>query len=130
MTAGEPPGPLHQPDRVRGDHAGQHAHREDVDQQRVPTLGPEPRQGRVRVRGADHRDDDGWKQHEKAPEDHRVHQSGAEALQQLALADDDHGLGARARGQLVEPRCWLALPDDPVEVPGLAPEESERDYER
>ncbi len=116
MAAGESLGPLHQSNRVGGDHAGQHAHREDVDQQRVRPLGSEPRQGRVRVGRADHRDDDGREQDDEAPEDHRVHQSRAEALQQLALADHHDRLGARSRGQLVEPRSGLALAHDAVEA--------------
>ena len=130
MAAGESLGPLHQSNRVGGDHAGQHAHREDVDQQRVRPLGSEPRQGRVRVGCADHRDDDGREQDDKAPEDHRVHQSRAEALQQLALADHHDRLGARSRGQLVEPPSGLALAHDAVEAPRLAPEQPEGDDQR
>ncbi len=84
----------------------------------------------MRVGRADHRDDDGREQDDEAPEDDRVHQSRAEALQQLALADHDHRLGAHSRGQLVEPRRGPALAHDPVEAPGLAPEQPERDYQR
>ena len=47
----------------------------------------------------DHRDQDRRHQHQESPEDERVHQPGAEPLQQLALPEHDRGLVAhRARG--------------------------------
>ena len=49
----------------------------------------EPRQRRVLVDRGDHRHHDRREEDEEAPEDERVHQPRHEALQELALAEDD-----------------------------------------
>ena len=91
-------------DVQRGDHADQHEHREQVDEQRVPALVAQPRKRRVLVDDRDHRDHDRRRQHQEAPEDERMHQPRAEALEQLALAEHDRRLvldppsGCRRRG--------------------------------
>ncbi len=43
VAAGESPWPLHLPDEECSDHARKHEEREDVHEQRVPTLVAEPR---------------------------------------------------------------------------------------
>ena len=113
-----------------GDHADQHEHREDVDQQREPALVAEPRQRGVAVDGADHRDQDRREEDEEAPEDRRVHQARAEPLEQLALAEHDLGLVADAPRQVVEAVDRLAEPDEVDEQLRAAREEEAADGER
>jgi hypothetical protein len=72
--------------------ADQHERREHVRQQREPALMPQPRERRLAVDDADHRDDDRRQQDHEAPEDERVHEARQEPLEQLLLAEDDHGL--------------------------------------
>ena len=69
--------------------------REHVDQQRVPALMTQPRERRVLVDDADHRDHD-RRGGREAPEDEGVHQPRAQPLQQLALAEHDRRLVARS----------------------------------
>ncbi len=78
-----------------GEHAAEHEDAEDVDEQRVPPLVAEPREGRVPIDDPDHRDHDRRPEHEEAPEDEGVHQPRPEAGEQLALAEDDRDLVAR-----------------------------------
>ena len=73
------------------DDADEYEHAEDVDEQRVPALVAEPREGRVLVDDPDQRDQDRREQHHEAPEDERVHEAGNEALKELALTQDDRG---------------------------------------
>ncbi len=90
-------GPLHLADQHRADHAGQHQHREHVDQQREPALVAEPRQRGVAVDRADHRDHDRREEDEEAPEDRRVHQAR------------DRAAGAACAGPArSRPRCGRA----------------------
>ena len=111
-------------------HAGQHEQREDVDQQRVPTLRAEPRQRRMRVDRADHRDDDRGEEDEEAPEDRRVHQPRQQPLQQLALADHDRRLHSHPCRHVVESRRGLAGADQAVEKERAASEQRDRDRDR
>ena len=114
----------------RADHAGQHEHGEDVDEQREPALVAEPRQRRVAVDRPDHRDHDRREEDEEAPEDRRVDQAGDEPLEQLALAEDDLGLVAHPPGHVVEAVRRLAHPHQPDEQLGAAREEEAADRER
>ncbi len=98
VTSLEPPGLLHLADPQRPDHANQHEHAEDVDEQRVPALVTEPGQRVVLVDDADQRDQDRREEHREAPEDERVQQPRAESLEQLALTEDDLRLVAGAAG--------------------------------
>ena len=99
-------------DRDRGHHAAQDEHREDVHEQREPALVPEPRQRGVAVHGADQRHQDRREEDEEAPEDRRVHQPRAEALEQLALPEHDHRLVAGAARDVVEALGRLAHPHE------------------
>ena len=94
----------------RGD-ADQHEHAEDVDEQRVPALVPQPRERLVAVDDPDHRDHDRRAEHEEAPEDERVHQPRPEALKQLALPEHDRDLVAHARGHLAPALDRARRPD-------------------
>ena len=67
---------------------------------------------------------------DEAPEDQCMHEAGAEALQQLALADDHDRLGTRARGHVVESRRGLAGPDDSEEQKRATREQADRDQDR
>ncbi len=87
----------------------------------------EPRQSRVLVDHADHRDGDGREQDDEAPEDRGVHEAGEQALQQLALADDDHSLSPCAAWQVVEPLHRLAHAHQPVQEDRTAREQRDRD---
>ncbi len=127
VAAGESPWPLHLADEERGDHASQHEEREDVYEQRVPTLVAEPRQRGVLVDNADHRDEDRREQHDEAPEDGRVHEARPQPLEELALPDHNHGLGLGAPGQVVESRDRLAHADEPVYEQRAARKQHDRD---
>ena len=119
-------------DVERGRDADQHEHREDVDEQPEPALVPEPRDRRLAVDDADHRDDDRREQDEEAPEDERVHQPGHELLQQLALPEHDDRLLAHARSDrvgAVDPRR-LAHPHEPHEQAGPAREDAAEERQR
>ena len=103
VAALEAPRPQHVPD-VEGRHdAAQHERREDVDEQRVPALVAEPRQRPAVVDDADHRDQDRRQQHAEAPEDDCVHEPGAQPREQLALAEHDRRLVARAPAGVAAP---------------------------
>ena len=93
------------------DHADQDEQCEDVDQQRVPALRAEPRQGRMCVDGADHGDDDRGEQDDEAPEDRGMHQARQQVLQQLPLADHIGGLDPGAGGHVIEAGRGLARPN-------------------
>ncbi len=58
----------------------------------------EKRQGRLLVDDRDRRFGDRRKQHDEAPEDERVHQAGAELLQELLLEEDVGDLAGDAVG--------------------------------
>ena len=92
VAAVEPARPLDLADRERGHHADEHHRREHVDQEREPALLAEPRDRRGLRDDPDQRHHDRREQHDEAPEDERVHEAGDEALEQLALARDDHDL--------------------------------------
>ena len=122
---------LHLADQHRADHAGQHQHREHVDEEREPALVAEPRQRRVAVDRADHRDQDRREQDEEAPEDRRVDQARARAA--------GAACAGRARSR---PRCAtrardvvgavgrLAHPHEADEQPRAAREQGAADGER
>ena len=104
--------------------------REHVDHQREPALVAEPRQRRVLVDRADHRDHDRREEDEEAPEDRRVHQPGHEPLEAASAG--------RARSR---PRCGrarhvagaldrLAEPDEVDEQLGAPREQPAADGQR
>ena len=104
--------PLDLADQSRPDHAGEHEHGEDVDQQREPALVAEPGQRGVAVDRADHRDQDRREEDEEAPEDRGVDQARDEPLEQLALAQHDLGLVAGALRQVAGAVGRLAHPHE------------------
>ena len=106
MAALEPFRLLHLADPQGPDHAHEHEHAEDVDEQRVPALVAEPRQRVVLVDDADQRDQDRRKEDREAPEDERVQQPRTEALEQLALPEHDLGLVAGASAR-TSPVRWV-----------------------
>jgi hypothetical protein len=60
-----------------------------------------------------------------------VHQPGDEPLEQLALAEDDHGLVADSAGEaVVATVCGLAGEDEPRQEEGAAREEAAGDGEQ
>ena len=73
-----------------------------------------PSHGNVasRVDRADHRDHDRGEEDEEAPEDRGVDQAGHEPLEQLPLAEHDHGLVLDALGHVAEAVDRLAEPDE------------------
>jgi hypothetical protein len=83
----------------------------------------------VLVDGADHRHDDRREEDEEAPEDRRVDQARDEALEQLALPEDDRGLVADSAGDVVEALDRLAEPDEAGEQADAAREEEAADPE-
>ncbi len=99
-------------DRHGPDHAHQHEHGEHVHHQREPALVAEPRQRGVAAHGADHRDQDRGEEHQEAPEDGGVDQARHEALEQLPLAEHDHGLVPDPLRHVVEAIDRLAEPHE------------------
>ena len=95
VAALESAGALHLANPQRRDHAHEHEHGEDVDEQRVPAPVAEPRKGGTLVDHADQGDEDRRREHEEAPEDERVHQPRTEPLEELALTEDDRRLVTR-----------------------------------
>ncbi len=89
--------PHHRADHDGGRDADEHEDDEEVDEQHVPALVPEPRQRRVHVDRGDHRHEDRREEDEEAPEDERVHQPRHDALQQRALAEHVDRFVADAR---------------------------------
>ena len=79
--------------------------------------------------GADQRHHDRREQHEEAPEDERVDEAGAEALEQLLLAEHDDRLVAHPLRHVVEPLHRLAEPDEAGEQERAAAEQRARDAE-
>ncbi len=127
MTARKTLRPLHFADHERRDHAGEHEEREYVHEERVPALVPEPGQRRMLVDHADHRDGDGRQEHDEAPKDRGMHHAGQQALQQLALADDDDCFGPRPTRDVVESGRGLAHADESVYKRGATGEQPDRD---
>ena len=113
--------------RRRSTTPEQHEHDEEVGERREPALRAEPRDRLVPVDGTDHRDHDRREEDDEAPEDERVHQPGHEPLQQLALAEHEHGLVADARADVVEALDRLAHPNQPDEQQRAAREQAARD---
>jgi hypothetical protein len=122
--------PLHLAYDERRDHARQHEQCEHVDQQRVPALRAEPRQGRVRIDRADHCDHDRREQDEEAPEDRGVHQPRQQALQQLALPHHDDRLLPCPGRDVSKTLCRLAHADQAIEQQRPAGEKHPRHDER
>ena len=107
MAPFEAPWLLRLADPERGRDADQHEGAEDVDEEREPALGLEPgerRAAKIRlaVDDVDQRDQDRRKEDDEAPEDERVHEPGAEPLEELPLAEDDRRLVLDALGDVVE----------------------------
>ncbi len=127
VTARETLRPLHFADHERCDHAGEHQEREYVDEERVPALPPQPGQSGVLVHHADHRDGDGRQKHDEAPKDRGMHEAGQQALEQLALADDDDCFGPHSTRDVIESRRGLAHADESVDENGAAGEQPDRD---
>ncbi len=117
-------------DAERPDHAEQHGHREHVDEQREPALVAEPRQRGVLAHRPDHRDDDRREEDDEAPEDQRVHEPRPEPLEQLALAQHDRRLVARALGHVAGAVDRLAQPDEVDQQLGAPREQAAADGER
>ena len=121
--------PLDLADRHGADHADQHEHGEHVDHQREPALVPEPRQRGVAANGADHRDHDRGEEDQEAPEDRGVDQARHEALEQLLLAEHDHGLVLDPLRHVVEALDRLAEPHEVHEQLRAAAEQRARHRE-
>jgi hypothetical protein len=90
----------------------------------------QPRQRRVLVDGADHRDDDRGEEDQEAPEDRRVDEAGDGALEQLALAEDDDCLVPDPIRNVVEARDGLPEPDEIDEQLGPPGEQRPADGEQ
>ncbi len=122
---------LDDPAHVEGRrHSDQHQHAEDVHQQRVPALRPQPRQGLAAVDDTDHRDQDRRCQDQEAPEDEGVHQPRPEALQELALAEHDRHLVARPDGVVTGAVSRLGGADECGQPRGAAACERPADHQR
>ena len=108
-------------------HTGQYEHDEDVHEQREPPLVAEPRKRGIAIHRADQRHEDRGEEDQEAPEDRGVHESRAEPLEKLPLAEDDHGLVARAARDVVEARRRLAHPHEVHEQLRPAGEQTARE---
>ena len=82
-----------------------------------------------RLDGADHRDHDRGEEHQEAPEDRCVDQARHEALEQLLLAEHDHGLVLDPLGHVVEALDRLAEPHEVHEQLRAAAEQRAADRE-
>ena len=129
VAALEPLRLLHLADPERGRDPDEHEHDEEVDEEREPALRAEPRQRLALGDGADQRHHDRREEDEEAPEDERVDEAGAEALEQLLLAEHDDRLVAHALRGVVEPLHRLAEPDEAGEQQRAAAEQRARDAE-
>ena len=129
VAALEPLRPLHLADPERGGDADEHEHDEEVDEEREPALRSEPRQRLALRDRADQRHHDRREEDEEAPEDERVDEAGAEALEQLLLAEHDDRLVAHPLRHVVEPLHRLAEPDEAGEQERAAAEQRARDAE-
>ena len=129
VAALEPLRPLHLADPERGGDADEDEHDEEVDEECEPALRSEPRQRLALRDRADQRHHDRGEQDEEAPEDERVDEAGAEALEQLPLAENDDRLVAHPLGHVVEPLHRLAEPDEAGEEERPAAEQGARDAE-
>ncbi len=103
--------PLDLADHDRADHADEHQHREHVHHQSEPALVTEPRQRGVAADRADHRDHDRREEDEEAPKDRGVDKPRHEPLEQLLLAEHDHGLVLHPLRDVVEALDRLAQLD-------------------
>jgi hypothetical protein len=130
MAALEASRSLHLADQDRADHAHEHHHGEHVDHQREPALVPEPGERGLAVHGADHRDHDRGEEDEEAPEDRCVDQARYEPLEQLPLAEHDHGLVLDALGHVAEAVHRLAEPHQIDEQLGPPREQRAADGEQ
>ena len=79
--------------------------------------------------GADQRHHDRREEDQEAPEDERVDQARAEALEELLLAEHDDGLVAHALRHVVEPLHRLPEPHEAGQQQRAATEERARDTE-
>ena len=129
VAALEPLRPLHLADPERGGDADEHEHDEEVDEECEPALRSEPRQRLALRDRADQRHHDRREQDQEAPEDERVDEAGAEALEQLLLAEHDDRLVAHPLRHVVEALHRLAEPDEPGEQERAAAEQRARDAE-
>jgi hypothetical protein len=84
----------------------------------------------VLVDGADHRDDDRGEEDEEAPEDGGVDEAGDEPLEQLPLAQHDHGLVLDPLRDVAEAVDRLAEPDEVDEQLRPPPEQRPADREQ
>ena len=126
----EPRRPLHLADSERRDDSDEHEHAEQVDEEEVPALLPEPGERPVRVDGPEERHDDRRGEDDEPPEDERVDEAGNDALEELSLAEDDGRLGLRAPPEIARAVGRLPETDDPVEEVRPPREERRRDRER
>ena len=88
--------------------ADEDEHDEEVDEEREPALGTEPRQRLALGDRADQRHHDRREEDEEAPEDERMDEPGAEPLEQLLLPEHDDGLVADPPRHVVEALHGLA----------------------
>ena len=123
----------HLADHHSGGDAGEHEHDEEIGQPAEPRLVPEPRKLGVLVDRGDHRHHDRREEHEEAPKDERVHQSGHNALQQLLLAEHDLDLVLHAprnvHRTIVRLRPQYLLGEELRATPGAAACDSDEQRE-
>ena len=94
---------------------------------------PSGEPGGERLLAIDDRDDrheDRREENEEAPEDERVHEAGAEPLQELALPEHDRRLVPDPHREVRHAADRLARADEPREEEGAPGEERARDRDR
>src|SRR5918996_1097256 len=106
----EPFVPAHLPEVDGHLDADEHQDREHVLEQPEPAGPPDHRDGEPRVEDLAEGLDDRGQQDQEPPEDEGMHQPRAEALEQLPLAQDDHGLVLDALGEIVQAADGPAQP--------------------
>src|SRR5918996_123393 len=106
----EPFVPAHLPEVDGHLDADEHQDREHVLEQPEPAGPPDHRDGEPRVEDLAEGLDDRGQQDQEAPEDEGMHQPRAEALEQLPLAQDDHGLVLDALREIVQAADGPAQP--------------------
>ena len=123
VAAGKARRPQHLADVHGAEHPDEHQDREHIDQEGEPALLTQPGQRGVLGDGPDEGDQDRRGENEKAPEDEGVDQPRPQALEQLALAEDDRGLVTYPSRGIVGPRNRCPGPDQCQQEPHALPEQ-------
>jgi hypothetical protein len=96
-------------------HAHDHQQGQEVLGQPEPARSPDERDGEARPEhDLPERLDDGGQQDDEAPEDEGVHETGAQPLEELPLAQDHRGLELHSLGKVLQPTFGAPQPNQAV----------------